>query len=171
MRILSALDARLQAQRGYLFPWVPVLLGLGICLYFSLLDEPGWPAYVVVSAGAALMAWISRRGDGIGLLAMAVLLVALGFLHMGARAHRIAGPILEFRYYGPVEGQVVEVDRSASDAPRVTLAQVRFDRVAPDKLPLRVRLSLMEGEAPMPGAWVMTTAHLSPPQGPFGRPV
>lgn len=166
MRILSALDARLQAQRGSLFPWVPVLFGLGICLYFSLLDEPGWPAYSGIALGAALMAWIARRGDGFGLVAMAILLVALGFLHMGARAHWIAGPVLEFRYYGPVEGQVVEVDRSASDAPRVTLAHVRLDRVAPDKVPVRVRLSLMEGEAPRPGAWVMTTAHLSPPQGP-----
>ena len=27
--------ARLDAQRGALFPWVPVLLGLGIALYFG----------------------------------------------------------------------------------------------------------------------------------------
>ena len=39
------------------------------------------------------------------------------------RAHMMAEPVLNLalRYYGPVEGRVVALDRSASDALRLTL--------------------------------------------------
>ncbi len=166
MRILSALDAVLQAQRGYLFPWVPVFFGLGICLYFLLPDEPDAGHYGLCALVGLLAAYFARRVDGFGILALTVLMTALGFLHMGARTHWLAAPVLEFRYYGPVEGQVVGVDRSASDAPRIILRHVRLDRMTPERIPYQVRLSLFAGDAPPPGAWVMTTAHLSPPEGP-----
>ena len=166
MRILSALDARLQAQRGHLFPWAPVFFGFGIYLYFLSASEPGLAQYIGAGVVACACLVFARRGDGSGLLATALVCAALGFLHMGLRAHLVQEPVLSFRYYGPVEGQVVEVDRSASDAPRITLQHLRLDRVSPLKTPKRVRLSLIAGAAPDPGAWVMTTAHLSPPQGP-----
>ncbi|MFP3383047.1 ComEC/Rec2 family competence protein [Tritonibacter sp. SIMBA_163] len=166
MRILSALDAVLQAQRGHLFPWVPVFFGLGIGLYFIAPAEPDLRQYGIVLLGCGLLIWPARRGDGFGLLAAALILVGLGFSYMGGRAHQIGAPVLTFRYYGAVEGQVVAVDRSASDAVRITLRHVRLDDVSPSRTPARVRVSLMQGTAPAPGDWVMTTAHLSPPQGP-----
>ena len=55
------------------------------------------------------------------------------FWSAGLRAHMIAAPVLEFRYYGPVEGRVVEIDRSSSDALRITLDRVVLEDVAPDK--------------------------------------
>jgi len=166
VRILGALDAMLQAQRGHLFPWVPVWLGLGIGFYFLSPAEPSRLIYGLVLAACALMIWPARRGDGVGLLSVALILIGLGFCHMGARAHLVGAPVLSFRYYGAVEGQVLKVDRSASDAARITLGDVRLDDVAPARTPDRVRISLFNGSAPVPGAWVMTTAHLSPPQGP-----
>jgi competence protein ComEC len=98
-------------------------------------------------------------------------LVAAGFCIAGFRAHRVADPVLGWRYYGPVEGRVVALDRSASDALRVTLDTVVLKRMAPDKLPGRVRLSLhgkSTGRTPelRPGQRVMTTGHLTPPNGP-----
>ena len=166
MRIWSALDGVLQAQRGHLFPWAPVFFGLGIGLYFCSPQEPGRWAYLSVLCLCCVSGWMCRRGDASGILAVAVLLCGLGFCYMGARSHWVAAPVLEFRYYGAVEGQVIAVDRSASDAPRITLRAVRLDTVAPARTPTRVRLSLFAGETPVPGAWVMTTAHLSPPQSP-----
>ena len=41
--------------------------------------------------------------------------------------------MLDFRYYGPIEGRIVGIDRSGSDALRLTLDRVRLDRVAPDQ--------------------------------------
>ncbi|TNJ46785.1 ComEC/Rec2 family competence protein [Phaeobacter sp. B1627] len=166
MRIWSALDGLLQAQRGHLFPWVPVFFGLGISFYFIPPQEPGFSVFAVVLMLTSLLGLVARRGDVLGLCATALLLTGIGFCYMGARANLVAAPVLKFRYYGAVEGQVVKVDRSASDAMRITLRHVRLDNVAPERTPHRVRLSLFDGAAPAPGAWVMTTAHLSPPQGP-----
>lgn len=170
MGLLNAVDRVLLNQRGHLFPWAPVCLALGIGLWFALKAEPGPAAYAAaLAAGLAAggLAW--ARPSGLSALGWGAMLVAAGFALAGWRAHRIAAPVLDYRYYGPVEGRVVGIDRSASDALRITLDRVRLEGVAPADMPHRVRLSLHgQGGAghPVPGARVMTTAYLSPPQGP-----
>ena len=81
----------------------------------------------------------------------------------------MAAPVLEWRYYGPIEGRVIGIDRSRSDALRLRLDQVALDRVPRTKTPAQVRVAL-HGDAPsfdvIPGQRVMTTGHLSPPGGP-----
>ena len=81
----------------------------------------------------------------------------------------VADPILPFRYYGPIEGRIVVIDRSQSDKPRLTLDRVVLRDVAPDRTPARVRVSL-HGEqgwiTPEPGLTVILTGHLSAPEGP-----
>lgn len=170
MRLLAWIDSALLDQRGHLFPWAPVFLSLGIGAYFALQIEPGWPVYpllcgVVAVAGAAALRW----PGGLSALAWAIALAAAGFVLAGTRAHNVAGPVLDWRYYGPVEGRVVGLDRSASDALRITLDTVVLRDTAPERVPERVRLSLHGAAADAvvrPGQRVMTTAHLSPPQGP-----
>lgn len=145
-------------------------MGLGIALWLGWSGEPGAVAYgtAFVLALAGMMGW--RSG---GVLAMplgaAVLAAAVGFLSIGARSDWVAGPVLGFRYHGPVEGRVVGIDRSQSDSLRLTLDRVVLERVPPERTPLRVRVSL-QGEQgfvdPIPGMRVMMTAHLSPPDGP-----
>ncbi|MBR9766653.1 MAG: competence protein, partial [Rhodobacteraceae bacterium] len=134
-------------QRGHLFPWVPVCLGVGIGWYFALRVEPGPGArllLVVLAAGLALLGlWAVRRGMGV--LQPVLLLLALvagGVALASWRAQSVAAPVLSFRYYGPIEGRIVGIDRSASDAVRLTLDHVRLDRVPPARTPARVRLSL-----------------------------
>jgi competence protein ComEC len=168
--ILSALDAVQQGQRGALMPWAPVALGLGVALYFALPAEPGPAAYAAAGLAACLGgACILRRREVLGPLGLALALVAAGMTLAGLRSKQVAGPVLEFRYFGPVEGRIVGIDRSASDAIRLTLDRVRLDDVAPDRTPRRVRVSLHGAQRwlqPEPGARVMMTAHLSPPAGP-----
>lgn len=169
MRALAMIDAALLQQRGHLFPWTPVFMALGIGSWFALRSEPGFSIYCAVGvagAGAVFVAW--RWPNGWSALGWALAMVALGVTLAGWRAHRVAEPVLSYRYYGPVEGRLVGVDRSASDALRLTLDHVRLDRVPPHRTPARVRLSLHGGDPPdlMPGARLMTTAHLSPPSGP-----
>ncbi|WP_420587004.1 ComEC/Rec2 family competence protein [Ruegeria sp.] len=168
MRVLARVEAALLNQTGYLFQWSPVCLAIGIGLYFSLRFEPGGPVYVCLLVLAAVLALIGRRArTGWAALAMGIALIAAGFVLAGARAHSVAEPVLSWRYYGPIEGRVVAIDRSASDALRVTLDRVRLEDVPDDRRPQRVRLSLHGGDSPLvPGQRVMTTGHLSPPQGP-----
>ncbi|UWS09666.1 ComEC/Rec2 family competence protein [Phaeobacter inhibens] len=170
MRALGVLDGLLQSQRGDLFPWVPVLFGIGIGLFFSLKFEPE-PAHYLWGAGIACVAlallWRGDRQDTVVFLGWTVLLIALGFAAAGMRAHAVGAPVLQHRSYGAVEGRVIAIDRSARDRLRITLDQLFLDRIAPDQTPARVRLSLPEGtRVPRIGDRVMTTAHLMPPQGP-----
>jgi len=167
---LVPLAAALLAQRGHLMPWAPVALATGIGLWFALPVEPGPGAYAGLAA-LALAAGLATRhmGEAFSPLGWGVVLVALGMLLAGARAHQAAAPVLGFRYYGPVEGRVVALDRSLSNVPRVTLDRVTLSNVAPERVPHRVRVAL-HGDwmpvEPLPGARMMTTAHLSPPPDP-----
>ncbi len=170
MRMLAGLDLILLRQRGYLFPWTPVFFASGIGTYFTLRFE----ADLAVYTGAALLAvlgFIAVRlfPSGLSVLGWALCLSAFGFLTAGWRAHHVAAPVLEWRYYGPIEGRIVGIDRSSSDALRIRLDQVSLDRVPNWKTPAQVRVAL-HGRAPSfaltPGQRVMTTGHLSPPGGP-----
>jgi competence protein ComEC len=168
MRVLARAEAALLNQTGYLFPWSPVCLAIGIGLYFGLRFEPEWPLYVGLCGMVLVLLGLSRvLLPGWGPLAIGGALIVAGFILAGARAHMVAEPVLSWRYYGPVEGRVVAMDRSASDALRLTLDQVRVGDVPAGRCPQRIRLSVHGDAVPIaPGQRIMTTAHLSPPQGP-----
>ena len=169
-RTLGYLRAVLLMQRGHLFVWVPVCLGCGIGLYFALKFEPDAFTFICTAMACAAFAILSRfLNEAISPLAVGVALVLAGGMIAGARAHWVEEPVLGWRYYGPVEGRVVGIDRSASDKVRVTLDRVVLRDVAPERTPRRVRLSLhspIKGSDPVPGLRVMTTGHLAPPSGP-----
>ncbi len=168
-RVWSMVPDGLLAQRGTLFPFVPVFLGVGIGLYFSLLIEP--PIWVLATfgiSGAAMLVWHLRSRSAFAPLICGMAMVALGLSLAGTRAHLVAGPVLDWRYYGPVTGRVVAIDRSASDALRITLDRVWLTNVPLKETPKRVRLSLhvkAQSLRPEPGMTLMTTAHLGPPGG------
>jgi competence protein ComEC len=155
-------------QRGHLFAWSPVFLACGIGWYFLLQSEPGWQAYSVVLGTGAIAGLAARRWPGgWAALGWAVALLAAGFGLAGLRSNSVSAPVLSWRYYGPVEGRIVALDRSASDAVRVTLDRVVLRDVRPTRTPDRVRVSLHGPPATLaPGQRIMTTGHLSPPQGP-----
>lgn len=170
MRGIAALQDALLAQRGHLFPWIAVAYGTGIGIFFLLRFEPGWPHHVGVAvAGLAAAALGRLLGAVTGPFALAMAVVAAGFVHAGWRAHAVAEPVLGFRYYGPIEGRVVDIDRSSSDLPRLLLDRVVLADVSPARTPARVRVSAT-GDQPWlpmePGAVVILTGHLSPPSGP-----
>jgi competence protein ComEC len=160
----------LQAARGTLFPWIAVLIGCGIGAWFSVMEEPGVASYVIATtilfAGAATAA---RGPELLSPLAIASAALAAGWIAAGVRAHVVAAPMLDFNYYGPVEGRIVGIDRSQSDALRLTLDQVVLREIVPDRMPKRVRVSLQEDPEwlqPSPGQIVVLTASLAAPQGP-----
>ncbi len=164
MRIAKALQHSWDAQQGHLFPWTAVCFGLGVAAYFKWPVEPGvavWGIALGIAVAGGILSRISR------LWGLAVLLLVGGFLCANARAHLVAAPVIEFRYYGPVEGRLVAIDRSQSDALRLTLDHVQLSRMSQDRTPRRVRITARDLQEPPPiGARVMTTAHLSMSGGP-----
>ena len=149
-------------------------MALGIGLWFTLPSQPGVSAYTLALLAliAGLALWQVRadhpRAMTLRLLGFAAIFMALGFGLCGLRAWRVEAPVLAFRYYGAIEGRVIEVDRSARDRIRLTLDQPRLERMSPDRMPRKLRISLPDGvtEAPPPGTRVMLTGHLGPPPGP-----
>ena len=125
-------------------------------------------AYVALAGVVGLAGAFWRWGPELAHpLIIAVGCVAVGALAAGIRGHSVTAPVLDFRYYGPVQGRIVGIDRSQSDALRLTLDRVVLDRTAPSRTPDRVRISLqgIEEAAFQPGQVVILTAHLSAPEG------
>lgn len=167
--------------RAGLFVWTPVWLGTGIGVWFGLRWEPGAAFYVATTLIGLIAAWAAIRARnwadrgavrpgtatwarGVG---FAVALMAAGAGLAGLRAHRVDAPVLSYRYYGPVEGRVVQIDRSARDRMRLTLDRVVLPGTGPHRTPARVRMALTRPDAlPDIGQRVMTTGHLGPPPGP-----
>ncbi|WP_425090692.1 ComEC/Rec2 family competence protein [Tropicimonas sp. S265A] len=156
--------------RRALFPWLPVLLGVGALAYFiAPAEPPPWavPGLLVLGGMGVVFGlggpWRARP------VALFIGMLALGYGLAAERTARLAAPVLEYRYYGPVEGRLVEIDRSYGGALRLTLDRVRLENTAPHRTPHRVRLSLHGDQGFVsfePGQQVMTTAHLSPPAAP-----
>lgn len=172
--VLALVSGRLERLAGRRFLFAPVCLGGGIGLYFALPVEPGALGWTTLSLSAVATGvtgrWLVRgRLAGVGFVVLGLAVFLAGLIVAGARTEMTRAPVLGFRYYGPVEGRVVKVDRSASGAPRLTLDRVRLDRVSTAERPFRVRVSLHGTQGffePEPGQRVAMTAYLSPPDGP-----
>lgn len=169
-RLWTLLESELARQRGHLFPWVPVVLAIGIGAFFSLRSDPSADHIGLafcVAIGAALSRRFVNETLQIGLVCVGVF--AAGFGIAGVRAQMVATPLIEFRYYGPIEGRVIAIDRSSGDKPRLLLDQVVLQDMAPDRTPHRVRVSLHGDQRwidPEPGVRVIMTGHLSKSPGP-----
>lgn len=170
LRVWRSIIAALYLQRGHLFPWAPVCMAVGIGAYFTINFEPLPVVYLWLGSSAAILALMAWRVHMLlSPVMMAFALALAGFCLAGLRAHQMAEPVLGWRYYGPVEGRIVGIDRSSKDATRLTLDRVVLRNVPPDKTPARVRVSLHGNQgfiAPVAGLRVILSAHLSPPGGP-----
>ncbi|MDO5606607.1 MAG: ComEC/Rec2 family competence protein [Paracoccus sp. (in: a-proteobacteria)] len=168
-------------MRAGLFLWLPVLMSAGIGLWFMrplLLGPAQWAAVMLAfcaTAGPGIAAplWAGRIGWSaagmLRLVAAALAVVIAGYALIGLRAAMVDAAVMQWRYYGPVEGRVIDIDRSARDRKRLTLDQVILRDHPPGRTPERVRLSLMDHDAaglPALGQRIMLTGHLGPPPGP-----
>jgi len=169
VRLFQAIEHEFLRQHGHLFPWAPVLYGTGIGVYFAIRFEPVRAHWTLLGIGLILTFGFAVRTHGVArVVALALALMLAGFAVAGAKAHRVAGETLGYRYYGAIEGRIIKVDRSASDALRLTLDRVRLQDVPPHRTPERVRVALHGQQGfiePEPGVTVILTGHLSPPGG------
>lgn len=154
--------------------FAPVLIGMGIALYFSLRVEPGLALTAGLLAGTAGIAFFMRARP---LLTQGLFLVALGFAAADIRTEMVLAPVLE-RETGitNVEGKIVSIERGLKGE-RLILALTTIDRLAPDATPARARISWRgESSDAEVGDQVRLRASLSPPPPPaipggfdFGR--
>lgn len=157
--------ADLSAQRTAAPLWVPVVLGLGIGLYFGLLREPQvWELVLATGSIAVLLVCAVVRQSAVVFL-ISVFILGTVWSAINARLHE--APRLTENHYGAVTGRVIWIDTSSSGATRLTLDQVRLSASFRDP-PERARVSLhgaQEWIVPRPYQTIGLTAHLSPPNG------
>lgn len=156
----------LETQRQNFILWSPVALACGIGSYFGLPFEPPLWAGWALLGGLVFWLFLAWRVSGLlRLLILACFFLNLGYLATVYRSASVAAPVLGFRYYGPIEGRIIEIDRSSSSAPRLTLDRVILERVR--NSPATVRVSLF-GDLPEMnlGDRVALVGNLSPPGGP-----
>lgn len=170
LRIALFLERTLRGQSGHLFHWCPVFLALGIGLYFSIRFEPDQALVLALLVLAIpLLIWAGLDRSGFMAIPVALTLVIAGFTLATWRAHEVAAPRLDLPYNGLVAGRVIDIDRSSSDALRVTLDQVAMWDLGARAPPERVRVSLhgkAEGFRPLPLQRIEMRARLAPPSGP-----
>ena len=167
VQIRLAETLAVQRQQGLL--WVPVWMGFGIWCYFELANEPSVNAFrisallcvIMFGCGLVCKSTFSMFPTVIGL-------ILLGFVLSIIRTETVSGPVLGWRYYGPVEGTVVAIDRSSSDKPRLTLKNPSMGKISAPRTPLYIRVSLHSDQEtlPKPGARIAITGSFSPPNGP-----
>ncbi|NBZ88764.1 DUF4131 domain-containing protein [Rhodobacteraceae bacterium CYK-10] len=149
-----------------LFLFLPIFMATGIGLWFRLVLEPGPGFYAALGLGVAVLGGLAWRGPYLlRAPALALAFVALGALACGVRVWLVASPMLAAPYYGPIQGRIIEIDRSQTDAVRLTLDRVVLLELPPDQTPLTVRVSL-KGEVKTydPGATVLVTARIAAPE-------
>ncbi len=165
------------AERGRVLLWVPVLIGVGIGIYFSRSDEPQWPApvagFVIVIAAAVTWRRIWAR-----YVFMAVALVLLGFLAAMWRTATVATPVVHVKLPpANIEARVDTIDRFADRQHRLLLTVESIDRLAPEQTPVRVRVTVRSAIPDLKaGDRISTRVLLWPPSPPtmpgdfdFGR--
>lgn len=167
--LVARTAAAFAAEHDRWILWLPVLIGIGIGIYFSLPFEP-LPWLGPAAFGAAAIACIVfRRAAGsagyLGLLLAAATLA--GFSAAQVRTGAVAAPAVQERVGPtPIFGRIVKLERLGKGR-RVTLDAVEIDRLRPEELPARVRLRL-NGKQPelAPGDRIRIYAVLSPPSPP-----
>ena len=142
----AATDAFLAERERWLL-WLPVGLGLGISVYFSLPDEPSPWLGAVLAAAAGVASVVLRHRPGALLLGLAALAVATGFTAAQFRTALVTAPVLEKRL-GPrhVTGRVVEIDTRVTGA-RIILEELRVDGLDASLTPAR---ALTPRQSPRP---------------------
>ncbi|HXA69815.1 MAG TPA: ComEC/Rec2 family competence protein, partial [Stellaceae bacterium] len=157
----------LSAERDRWFLWLPVFIGAGIGLYFSLTAEPPLWLAAGLTVFATLIVAVARwRERGIA-AALAIAAVALGFGLAEIETWAVAAPVLQ-RPTGRaiVEGRVVDVEPLPAGR-RIVLEPRRIGELPQDMLPARVRITLRDREGvAIPGEGVAMRALLYPPSGP-----
>ncbi len=168
---LAALPAEFAAQGSRWTLWTPVAFGLGAAGYLTLRVEPSlWLLALLAGTVVALRRAAGRRWrTGWSVVAATLLaFAACGFLAGKIRSDLVAAPVVPAADRPRVvEGWVVDVPSPGAGGMRLLIAPVAVSGLAPEETPVRVRVTLRDGIAPLPpGSAVRVVAMLGPPPAP-----
>jgi competence protein ComEC len=160
----QVLERELEAGRGFL--WLPVLFSIGIAGYFVLPREPSAIALVAVSAALIGGAVAARRRIGTGRALLVLATIVAGTTAMKLRTDLVAAPRVPRETTATVTGWVAAREATPKGGSRIYLRVAGMERVAPDRLPVTLRITT-RGKAPIAvGDAISLVARVQPPSGP-----
>lgn len=163
-RLADALRA--EADAGRLVPWLAVVFGIGVLLYFAAPSEPSLIASIVLTIAFGTAAWACRERPVLFSILVALATAAGGF---GAGCVRAAlvehQPMTGAPRTVTVQGYVESRDATERSDRVVLFVTGATGRGASD-VPERVRIAFRGGMAPSVGDHVEVLARLAPPLGP-----
>lgn len=165
---LSTLNSsHLHAERYRFVLWIPVLLGIGIGVYFCLATEPPLYQPMRLLAGLLTLLLFTRRRYLLRLMCMALILVNIGFLVAYGRTHSIHSPVLsEDTGMRSVKGIIDDI-KLKEKGEKLILRDIYIESMLPEQTPQRVSISLrMLYPELKVGNVVAMPAMLFPPPGP-----
>jgi competence protein ComEC len=122
--------------------WTPVLLGLGVAVYFLLAREPRLSSGLLLFGATVALGFALRHRAAWARFAVVLAMVAAGFLAAELRTAIVAAPVLHAPV-GPamVSGRVAAVELQEKSA-RILLADVHIAGLDRASTPARVRIGL-----------------------------
>lgn len=159
----------LESERSRWVLWLPVLLGLGMGLYFALPFEPHPLSLLPVAGLVAPWHYARRRGWSASLPLGVVLLILAGLVWAkGMNDWRETTLLHKELRFAPIEGRIIEIS-DVQGGYRLTLDKVQVETLPPHETPQRVRLKLQgktAGEGLKTGDQIALRGGLLPPSGP-----
>lgn len=122
------------------FNWIPVLIGTGMGIYYTLPVEPSIFFILPCLILGGLLAWFPKTR----ILSWLVAGIAFGIFMAQIRTIQKSHIILSHEY-GPamIEGTIDEIERYENGG-RVVLQQVLLENISPDQTPTKIRLRLRQ---------------------------
>lgn len=161
-RLIEA--AATEAERRRLFLWLPVLMGIGILLYFAADREPALWAPMSGALLFSMLAWLLRAKRVALLLCLSLAAIFSGFTAATWRTARLAAPVLEQARIGRLAGFVESVETRDAGA-RLVILVTDIAGLSGERQPRRVRVTIRSGVV-VPGDHIAAVARLLPPPGP-----
>lgn len=165
-KIVSIIDAHLFHQKDQRFLWLPVILALGIGLYFSLPFEP--PLTIITTIWLFLLSIrisIKTLPAPLRSTLLILLLFVTGVLCGALRTNLVHTPIIDKPMRSvTVEGIVHNIEPlEEGKSSRIILTHLMIERLSEDKTPVFIRLKLRQDEGIKIGQRIKALASLNPP--------
>jgi len=169
-RFAEAAISSFLAERDRWFLWAPVLIGLGIGVYFALPQEPslrlGLGLFAASAAGLFLLPRFINLPLAVRIALLMTFWMAVGFGAAVLRTDRVAAPVLERSWTGEITGRVISISLTEQSL-SVVMEPQTMSRLAPEFMPERVRFAIRVKDAhAAPGQIVRLRGHLEPPSAP-----
>lgn len=144
MFYLSSVHRHLSSERDRFTLWVPVLLGVGIGVYFALPEEPGWRLPLLITLAFFALTFLARHDLGWRTVSIVAGLIALGVTVATWRTLAVAAPFInDEMYYREVQARIDDI-REKEKGQKLILSHLVIQGLKPEETPHYISVTLRE---------------------------